>query len=487
MGAVGKIRRLFSHLEGKRDSGASIVEMAVLAPFLILLLFGVVESSWFLARSIDIAQAAREAGRMAGVNDGDTNTIVAAVCDGMDQPNGALISLAGAGNGLGGAVIATTKQSVGTITGLARSSLLSSHPDVSFHGLSPGAAHGVVGRHDGCTLPMKHLRNNDRGAVAIIVALCLVLLCGMAALAVDMGFGFRERRFDQAGSDAAALGASLEMVITNQTNPVQAAVNNVYQLVNQNLARTVPQADWTACTDAGALFWKTKFHAATLGTTNGSDCISLSQDFNTLRVRVPLQGVDTTFGAVMGFDEFDVTAVAEAQRNTGWGGGGDFPSGVLSGTGAGTTICIKTGTSGGADSCGEPTSGDFGNFRPFFYSAVDGSLASLCVSGEAAVPMARAMADGIDHEFSAYNPVSPNPRVNGKWCQTSTVPGPPFPNIVDSAAGYSNNDITQGLVTGGNWPSTTFTGRLTRGPVCHQRRPDLRCQYRQSAAVGLHR
>ena len=55
---------------------------------------------------------------MAGVNDGDTNTIVAAVCDGMDQPNGALISLAGAGNGLGGAVIATAKQSVGTITGL---------------------------------------------------------------------------------------------------------------------------------------------------------------------------------------------------------------------------------------------------------------------------------------------------------------------------------------------------------------------------------
>ena len=115
---MGNRRRLFSHLKGKRDHGASIVEMAVLAPFLILLLFGVVESSWFLARSIDIAQAAREAGRMAGVNDGDTNTIVAAVCDGMDQPNGALISLAGAGNGLGGAVIATTKQSVGTITGL---------------------------------------------------------------------------------------------------------------------------------------------------------------------------------------------------------------------------------------------------------------------------------------------------------------------------------------------------------------------------------
>jgi len=310
---------------------------------------------------------------------------------------------------------------------------------------------------------MTRPRNADRGAAAVIVALCLVVLMGMAALAVDIGFGFQERRFDQAGADAAALGASLEMVITSQANPVQAAVDNVHQLVDQNLARVVPPTDWDACTDAGALFWLTKTHASTLGTTNGSDCISLSQNFNTLRVRVPLQAVDTTFAAVIGFDEFDVTAAAEAQRNTNWGGGGDFPSGVLSGTGTGTTICIKTGTSGGADSCGEPTSGDFGNFLPYFYSAVDGSLASLCVSGEANVPMSRAMADGIDHEFSAYNLLAPNARLNGQWCKTSTVPGPPFPNIVDSAAGYQNDDITQGLVSGGVWPSA-FTGRLTRGP-----------------------
>ena len=102
----------------KRDSGASVVELALLAPFLLLLLFGVIESSWLLARSIDVAQAAREAGRMAGVNDGDANAIVNAVCDAMDQPTGALISLSGSGNGLGGTITATATQSVQTITGL---------------------------------------------------------------------------------------------------------------------------------------------------------------------------------------------------------------------------------------------------------------------------------------------------------------------------------------------------------------------------------
>jgi hypothetical protein len=166
----------------------------------------------------------------------------------------------------------------------------------------------------------------------------------------------------------------------------------------------------------------------------------------------------------MGFDELNVSAAAEAERNTNWGGGGDFPSGVLSGTSVGTTLCIKTGTASSShDSCGSPSTGDFGNFKPYFYSAVDGQLSTLCVSGEQTFSMSRAMADGIDHEFSGYNPTSPNPRINGQWCMTSGVPGPPFPNMVDSAAGYQNNDITDGLIKGGTWP-TNYAGRLNRGP-----------------------
>ena len=71
---TGQARARLTRISGRgetRQQGASAVEMAMLAPFLIVLLFGVIESSWFLARSLDVAQAAREAGRMAGVNDGD--------------------------------------------------------------------------------------------------------------------------------------------------------------------------------------------------------------------------------------------------------------------------------------------------------------------------------------------------------------------------------------------------------------------------------
>lgn len=101
-----------------RQRGASAVEMAVVAPFLILLLIGVVEASWLIARSIDVSQAAREAGRLAGVNDGSETAIVNTVCAGMDQPAGALISFSGASNGLGGLVTASVSQEVETITGL---------------------------------------------------------------------------------------------------------------------------------------------------------------------------------------------------------------------------------------------------------------------------------------------------------------------------------------------------------------------------------
>jgi Flp pilus assembly protein TadG len=100
-----------------RDSGASLVEMALLAPFLVFLVLGVVESSWLLARSLDVAGAAREAGRLASIDHGDESAITAAVCAGMDEPTGATITLSGSGNGLGGDVIATTSQSVPTLTG----------------------------------------------------------------------------------------------------------------------------------------------------------------------------------------------------------------------------------------------------------------------------------------------------------------------------------------------------------------------------------
>ena len=55
---------------------------------------------------------------MAGVNDGNNAAIMIGVCNGMDEPAGAEITLTGSGSGLGGEVTATAEQDVDSITGL---------------------------------------------------------------------------------------------------------------------------------------------------------------------------------------------------------------------------------------------------------------------------------------------------------------------------------------------------------------------------------
>lgn len=100
-----------------QERGAALVEMALITPFLVVLLLGIVESSYLLARSIDVATGAREAARLASVNHGDLAAITTGACLSMDQPSGATISLTGSGSGLGGTINATAAQDVGTLTG----------------------------------------------------------------------------------------------------------------------------------------------------------------------------------------------------------------------------------------------------------------------------------------------------------------------------------------------------------------------------------
>jgi len=67
-----------------REQGASLVEFALLAPFLILLLLGIVEFGYFLGEFNDVRHGAREAARAAAVNSGDNSFLHDLTCDAMD-------------------------------------------------------------------------------------------------------------------------------------------------------------------------------------------------------------------------------------------------------------------------------------------------------------------------------------------------------------------------------------------------------------------
>jgi len=70
--------------DNRRDSGASLIEFALLAPLLILLLLGIIEFGWVFSQNNDVRHGAREGARAAAVNLGINSVIHQAACDSMD-------------------------------------------------------------------------------------------------------------------------------------------------------------------------------------------------------------------------------------------------------------------------------------------------------------------------------------------------------------------------------------------------------------------
>jgi Flp pilus assembly protein TadG len=69
---------------GHTDRGASLVEFAIVAPLLILLLFGIIEFGWLFGQYNDLKHGAREGARYSAVNGGDDTAIRAYVCNTME-------------------------------------------------------------------------------------------------------------------------------------------------------------------------------------------------------------------------------------------------------------------------------------------------------------------------------------------------------------------------------------------------------------------
>ena len=68
------------------DRGANLVEFAILAPLLIVLVFGIIDFAWILTQHQDVRHGAREAARLAAVNTGAVGTMVPLVCSAMSDP-----------------------------------------------------------------------------------------------------------------------------------------------------------------------------------------------------------------------------------------------------------------------------------------------------------------------------------------------------------------------------------------------------------------
>ena len=104
---------------GRSDSGATLIEFAIVAPLLFLLLFGIVEAGWAFSQQLEVRHGVREGARMAAVNEGSLDDIINAICDQMDlSTSGATVTLLKSGPAVGDSVRVEVNAPVDSITGV---------------------------------------------------------------------------------------------------------------------------------------------------------------------------------------------------------------------------------------------------------------------------------------------------------------------------------------------------------------------------------
>ena len=99
----------------REDSGAALVEFAVLAPLLILLLLGIIEFGWLFGQFNEVRHSAQEAGSAAM----DWEDMVARACSAADLPSPTTITVSGNNGGAskGATASITITASVQSLTG----------------------------------------------------------------------------------------------------------------------------------------------------------------------------------------------------------------------------------------------------------------------------------------------------------------------------------------------------------------------------------
>lgn len=284
--------------------------------------------------------------------------------------------------------------------------------------------------------------SGERGATAVMVAASLLLIVGIAAITIDISAAQNERRGDQATADTAAMAGVVQVLATQSNSGV---VNSVLTVARQNLDTTYSNADWMTmwsnCTDpnknAGG-FRYTSLPAPSGWPVTNVACISLdARGF--LRVRIPDQLTDTSFGGALGVDQISTSAVAVARINDRLSGG-ILPFGLPSSVGSGDHACLTSTTGGNAQPpCDGPTAGNFGTLKGRRYGDLDSGIPENCNASPLGEILAINIASGYDHPVFPWN--ATDGTVEDR-CYNFPV------NTLNTDTGFPNAGAAEGLATG---------------------------------------
>ncbi|HKZ19150.1 MAG TPA: Tad domain-containing protein [Acidimicrobiia bacterium] len=298
---------------------------------------------------------------------------------------------------------------------------------------------------------------SERGATAILVALSLVLLLGFAALAVDGGAAFDDRRQQQSAADTGSLAAV--QFANNRFAPMPVActgsilqqsacrgADEAIKVVNGSLGNRFTLAQWSACVDSGDASYP-------VGSTL-SDCISFTSNLKKARVLLPTTAMNTTFGRVIGTASININAFSEAGADLN-SNGDVIPFALGPSASASSHACVLANSTDNLDvaPCNGPVEGNFGFLDITLYGNPEMGTGTTC-SGDTQGRLATNLALGSDHELGIWNTGDPV-RNDTTFCPVFTAQ----PNEVPTQTGGSNTGLENGLLRGIN-PNPTAEGRL---------------------------
>jgi hypothetical protein len=305
--------------------------------------------------------------------------------------------------------------------------------------------------------------NHERGATAVLVAATMIVLIGMAAIAIDVGAGFNERRQDQTAADLSVMAGAI-----NSVNGGTAVRTQVLDLAERNLSYTSAeeQALWENCVDPAAQRNTEpgdNFTAlpAPTGWTLADPanwCISFDSAKGLLRVRVPDQITETSFAGVLGTDTLTTSAAAVSEVTFGSGSGGILPFGLPSTAGGGEHLCLSSGPAGNAQPpCTGGSAGNFGTIIIRQFGNVDLGTTPNCNASNPNNLLAQNIAVGADHIVVT----DPDGLVANEVRDACFNP---FVDTLNTDTGFPNNGAEQGLVgpvPGGFTPRLQLAGPTT--------------------------
>lgn len=320
------------------------------------------------------------------------------------------------------------------------------------------------------------LKRSETGAAAVFVAATLIMLFGVAAVALDISAGFNERNQNQNAGDNGVMAGAIEKASPAPDD--QAIVANALAIVQANLTANFAggMTDpgwidmWRSCVDDANPGWQPLPEPSSWGGAGATlDCIS--QTGALLRVRIPDQLVGTTFGSVIGFDSITTNAVSIAKINLMTTAPPIVPLGLSSGSPG--EFCFSSASSGNAHPpCEGSETGEFGPIiSPLF--GTFGTHAPDC-DGNTLRWFERNLVWGLDHSIVEYEPEA---EITGApWTQSAydsltnakrddcdvvgglavEVDGFPI-NAVKVDTGFPNVEMTNALVS-----NQLFDGRPAR-------------------------